>query len=148
MLSVMNLIVFKILNSDKIIFTFSHKTELCVVWAASIFSYVISRMIICTDWKSTVFSTINEKTSEIRFTKIFQTRVAQTCITFHVLLKKWLWKRANSLLQFVLKLCVTKRAVQRHAFFCVASYFAQKRCVADSTRKQWVNYLYRSRWKS
>ena len=66
MLFVMNLIVFKVLNSDKIIFTFSHKTELCVVWAASIFSYVISRMIICTDGKSTFFSTINEKTSEIR----------------------------------------------------------------------------------
>ena len=32
------------------------------------FSYVNSRMIICTDGKSTVFSTVNEKTSEIRST--------------------------------------------------------------------------------
>ena len=55
MLFVMNSIVFKVLNSDKIIFTFSHKTELCVVWAASIFSYVNSRMIIHTDWKSSFF---------------------------------------------------------------------------------------------
>ena len=51
----MNLIVFKVLNPDKIIFTFSHKTELCVVWAASIFSYVNSQLTIYTDWKSTVF---------------------------------------------------------------------------------------------
>ena len=62
----------KSLNSDKIIFTFSHTTELCVVWAASIFSYANSRMIICTDWKSTVFSTINEKTTEIRSTNFKQ----------------------------------------------------------------------------
>ena len=62
--------------------------------------------------------------------------------------KKWLWKQANSLLQLALKLCVTKRAVQRHAFLCVVSYFAQKRCVADSTRKQRVSDLYKSSWKS
>ena len=31
MLFVKNLIVFKVLNSDKLIFTFLHKTELCVV---------------------------------------------------------------------------------------------------------------------
>ena len=62
--------------------------------------------------------------------------------------KKWLWKQANSLLQLALKLCVTKRAVQRHAFLCVSSYFAQKRCVADSTRKQRVSDLYKSSWKS
>ena len=72
MLFVMNLIVFKVLNSDKIIFTFSHKTELCVVWAESIFSYVNSQLIIYTDWKSTVFSTMNEKTSEIRSTNFKQ----------------------------------------------------------------------------
>ena len=72
MLFVMNLIVFKVLNSDKLIFTFSHKTELCVVWAASIFSYVNSRLIIYTDGKSTVFSTINEKTSEIHSTNFKQ----------------------------------------------------------------------------
>ena len=61
---------------------------------------------------------------------------------------KWLWKQSNSLLQLALKLCVTKRAVQRHAVWCVASDFAQKRCVADSTRKQRVSDLYKSRWKS
>ena len=60
---------------------------------------------------------------------------------------KWLWKQSNSLLQLALKLCVTKRAVQRHAVWCVASDFAQKRCVADSTRKQRVSDLYKSRWK-
>ena len=65
MLFIMNLIIFKVLNFDKLIFTFLHKTELCVVWAESIFSYINSRLIIYTDWKSTIFSTINEKTSEI-----------------------------------------------------------------------------------
>ena len=61
---------FKVLNSNKLIFNLTHKTELCVdvVWAASIFSYVNSRLIIYTDWKSTIFPTINEKTSEIRST--------------------------------------------------------------------------------
>ena len=62
--------------------------------------------------------------------------------------KKWLWKQANSLLQLALKLCETKRAVQRHVVWCVASDFTQKRCVADSTRKQWVSDLYKTRWKS
>ena len=56
------------LNSDKQFFTFSHKTELCVVWAASIFSYIYSRVIIDIEWKSTIFSSINEKTGEIRST--------------------------------------------------------------------------------
>ena len=43
---------------------------------------------------------------------------------------------------------LTKRAVQRHAVWCIASYFAQKRSVADSTHKQRANDLYKSRWKS
>ena len=55
MLFVMNLIVFKVLNSEQVIFTFLHKTELCVVWAASIFSYINSQLIIYTDWKRTIF---------------------------------------------------------------------------------------------
>ena len=62
--------------------------------------------------------------------------------------KKWLWKQANSLLQLALKQCVTKRAVQRHVVWCVASDFAQKKCVADSTRKQRVSDFYKTRWKS
>ena len=52
-------------------FTFLHKTELCVVWAASIFSYVNLQLIIY-DWNSTIFSTINEKTGEIRSTNFKQ----------------------------------------------------------------------------
>ena len=40
--------------------------------------------------------------------------------------KKWLLTQANSLLRRALELCVTTRAVQRHAIWCVASDFAQK----------------------
>ena len=121
------------LNSDELIFTFSHKTELSVVWAASIFSYVYFAVdyFILTE-RAQFFSTINEKTSEIPSTN-FKTRVAQNCITFSCFTPtRWLWKQANSLLQLSLKSCVARRAVQRHAVLCVASNFAQK-----ETTGQW-----------
>ena len=47
------------------------------------------------------------------------------------------WKQANSLLQLALKLRVTKRAVQRHAFLCVASDLYKKDVL--QIRKQGVS---------
>ena len=103
-----------------------------------------------TGWKSTVFPTRNEKTSEIYVLQISNDSSSKlhtfSCFTP----RKWLWKQVNSLLQHALKLCVTKHAVQRHAVWCVASDFAQKDILhfADSSHKQQVNDLYKSRWKS
>ena len=132
------------LNSDIKCFTVSHKTDFCVVWAASIFSYVYSWVIINSDLKSNFFM-INEKTGEIRVLPI--TPEAQNLQNFLCFTKRWhfytliRWfvghvSRPSKTIRWRLALVLS--FVQ--ANICVPFYKHTKSSLKDTHTTKWLSY--------